>query len=60
MEDCFEADAALAQSFGISKKRQLKVDAIPTIFDRPSAEQMLAQGAPCKRLLGAGVKDKLR
>ena len=23
MEDCFEADAALAQSFGISKKRRL-------------------------------------
>lgn len=49
-EDCFEADAALAQSFCLSKRKRLKVDAIPTIFHRPSAEHStLGQDLPRKR-----------
>ena len=38
-EDCFEVNAALAQSFGMSKRRRLKEGAIPTIFERRSAER---------------------
>ena len=33
--NCFEADSALASSFGISKRRRLKPGAIPTLFERP-------------------------
>ena len=32
--DCFEANSAIAATFGISKKRRLKPDAVPTIFYR--------------------------
>ena len=38
-EDCFEAEAALAQTFGLTKRKRLKVDAIPMIFHGLSAEQ---------------------
>ena len=48
-EDCFEADAALAQSFGLSKRRRLKPDAIPTIFHRPSGETASTSYAIRKR-----------
>ena len=36
-QDCFEADAAIAATLGISKKRRLKPDAVPTIFRRESS-----------------------
>lgn len=52
-EDCFEADAVLARSFGLSKRRRLKADAIPTIFHRPSAELPSTSGASRKRLRDA-------
>ena len=38
-EDYFEVNAALAQSFGMSKRRRLKEGAIPTIFKRMSAKR---------------------
>ena len=34
-EDCFEPDSAIAASMGLTKRRRLKQDAIPTIFDKP-------------------------
>ena len=36
--DSFESDSAIAASFGISKRKRLKSDAIPTIFERPAPE----------------------
>ena len=36
-EDSFEVDSAIAATFGISKKRRLKPDAVPTIFKRQSS-----------------------
>lgn len=33
-EDCFEPDSAIAASMGLSKRRRLKPNAIPTIFER--------------------------
>ena len=36
-EDSFEVDSAIAATFGISKKRRLKSDAVPTIFKRQSS-----------------------
>ena len=38
-EDCFEVNAALAQSFGMLKRRRLKEGAIPMIFERRSVER---------------------
>ena len=34
-DSCFEPDSALASEMGIKKRRRLKHDAIPTIFERP-------------------------
>lgn len=42
-EDCFEVDSTIAATFGLSKKRRLKPDAVPSIFHRPS----LADDMPC-------------
>ena len=36
-DDCFEVDSAIAAAFGITKKRRLKPDAIPTNFLRQSS-----------------------
>jgi hypothetical protein len=36
-EDSFEVDSAIAATFGIPKKRRLKPDAVPTIFQRQSS-----------------------
>ena len=52
--DCFEADSAIAATFGISKKRRLKPDAVPTIFYRQlttdqSTSEASAQPRPGKR-----------
>ena len=46
--ECFEVNAALAQSFGMLKRRRLKEGAIPTIFERRSAERALTSSKrPC-------------
>ena len=37
--DCFEVNAALAQRFGMSKRRRLKEGAMPAVFERRSAER---------------------
>ena len=42
--DCFEADATLASTFGIRKRRRLKPGAIPTIFERLTADNLLRKG----------------
>ena len=34
-ENCFEPDSAIAASMGVTKRRRLKQEAIPTIFDKP-------------------------
>ena len=34
---CFEPDSGLASQMGIQKQIRLKADAIPTVFERPSA-----------------------
>ena len=34
-EDSFEADSAIASSTGIAKRKRLRHNAIPTIFERP-------------------------
>jgi hypothetical protein len=33
---CFEVDSALAAQMGIQKRKRLKPDAVPTVFDRPA------------------------
>ena len=33
--NCFEEDSYIAAQFGIAKRKRLKPDAVPTIFDRP-------------------------
>ena len=42
-QDCFEADAATAATFGISKTRRLKPDTVPTIFRRESSSMTEAR-----------------
>ena len=34
-EDCFEPEAAIAAAMGLSRRKRLKPDAIPTVFERP-------------------------
>lgn len=50
-EDSFEVDSAIAATFGISKKRRLKPDAVPTIFQRQSSVGSASEGqlVPLKR-----------
>ena len=36
MNDCFEEDSTIAAQFGISKRKRLKPDVIPTIFHKLS------------------------
>ena len=43
-KDCFEQGSVMASQFGIQKKRRLKPDAIPTIFNRPAAATTANQG----------------
>jgi len=33
-EDCFEPDSAIAATMGLTKRRRLKPDAVPTVFER--------------------------
>ena len=33
--DCFEEDSYIAAQFGITKRKRLKPDAVPTVFHRP-------------------------
>lgn len=35
---CFEVDSELAAQMGIQKRRRLKPDAVPTLFDRPTIQ----------------------
>ena len=35
---CFEVDSELAAQMGIQKRRRLKPDAVPTVFDRPAIQ----------------------
>lgn len=35
---CFEPDADLASEMGLHKRRRLKVDAVPTLFERPGPQ----------------------
>ena len=35
---CFEGDSALAAQMGIQKRKRLKPDAVPTVFDRPAIQ----------------------
>ena len=35
---CFEPDSELASQMGIQKRRRLKDDAIPTLFERPGSQ----------------------
>ena len=37
-DDCFQPDSAIAASMGLQKRRSLKPDAVPTHFERPSAQ----------------------
>ena len=39
--DCFEEDTIITARFGIEKRRQLKPNAIPTVFYRQSSTQAL-------------------
>lgn len=50
-EDSFEVDSALASSFGIKKRRQLKPGAVPSIFKRLAVEPGVEaqRRSPCKR-----------
>ena len=38
--DCFEADTAIAATFGIKKRKRLKPNAIPTIFVRAESRPL--------------------
>ncbi len=50
-EDSFEVDSAIAATFGISNKRRLKPDAVPTIFQRQSSLGSVSEDQlPRKRL----------
>lgn len=55
-EDSFEVDSAIAATFGISKKRRLKPDAVPTIFQRQSS---VGSGAEDQRVLRKRSADPL-
>ena len=35
---CFEVDSELAAQMGIQKRKMLKPDAVPTLFDRPAIQ----------------------
>ena len=43
-KDCFEQGSVMASQFGIQKRRRLKPDAVPTIFNRPAAATMANRG----------------
>ena len=43
---CFEVDSELAAQVGIQKRRRLKPDAVPTLFDRPAIQLPSAQSEP--------------
>ena len=72
-EDSFEVDSTIAATFGISKKRRLKPDAVPTVFLRHSSVGSASQdqltrkrvakpaAQASKRVLGAAEKrDRIR
>ena len=72
-EDSFEVDSTIAATFGISKKRRLKPDAVPTIFLRHSSVGSASQdqltrkrvaepaAQASKRVRGAAEKrDRIR
>ena len=42
---CFEADSELAAQMGIQKRRRLKPDAVPTLFEKPVI-QLPSQSEP--------------
>lgn len=50
--DCFEEDSSIAASFGMEKRKRLKVDAVPTLFERPST------GEECGSSVSATRKRK--
>ena len=50
---CFEPDSELASQMGIQKRKRLKDDAIPTLFERPGA------GARISHLCEAGPSGTL-
>ena len=43
-KDCFEQGSVMASQFGIQKRRRLKPNAVPTIFNRPPAATTANQG----------------
>lgn len=58
-EDSFEVDSAIAATFGISKKRRLKPNAVPTIFQRQSSaskDQLVPRKRPADPLATTSSK----
>ena len=37
-DSCFQPDSAIAASMGLQKRRMLKADAVPTLFERPAVQ----------------------
>ena len=56
-QDCFEPDSAIAATMGLNKRRRLRSNAVPTVFERPSggSSACTSSGASRKRTAGAAV-----
>ena len=52
---CFQPDSAIAASMGLQKRRMLKPDAIPTVFERP-AVQLPSSSGSCAGASGSSRK----
>ena len=57
MDSSFQQDSAISANMGLEKRRQLKPDAIPTLFDRPAARlpSSSAASASCSRKRGSST-----
>jgi hypothetical protein len=59
--ECFENDLALYSSFGLSKKRKLKPNSVPTIFKRKIDDDSLSPGSlPKQRRLAYNKRERQR
>lgn len=43
---CFEPDSELTSQMGLQKRKRLKGDAVPTLFERPGAGSHLSEAGP--------------
>ena len=48
-QDCFEEGFELGKKYGIEKRRQLKENAIPTIFKRPQPDNKSSESRPKRK-----------